>query len=193
MLAAPRADVSLKVNGALGEATMQEAVYKPLLDALADHKPQTLAQLEQALQGQNITFAQLAQAVMILAATGTLAAVQDDTTTANAKKHTDKLNAHLILKARGSADTAYLASPVTGGGVTVNRFQQLFVMALQQGKKNPEDWAAFVANILAMQSQKIIKDGKPLETAEEQLAELTTQATDFATKQLPILKALQII
>ena len=193
MLAAPRADVSLKVNGALGEATMQEAVYKPLLDALADHKPQTLAQLEQALQGQNITFAQLTQAVMILAATGTLAAVQDDTTTANAKKHTDKLNTHLMLKARSSADTAYLASPVTGGGVTVNRFQQLFVMALQQGKKNPEDWAAFVANILAMQSQKIIKDGKPLETAEEQLAELTTQATDFATKQLPILKALQII
>ncbi len=193
MLAAPRADVSLKVNGALGEATMQEAVYKPLLDALADHKPQTLAQLEQALQGQNITFAQLAQAVMILAATGTLAAVQDDTTTAKAKKHSDKLNTHLMLKARSSADTAYLASPVTGGGVTVNRFQQLFVMALQQGKKNPEDWAAFVANILAMQSQKIIKDGKPLETAEEQLAELTTQATDFATKQLPILKALQII
>ena len=193
MLAALRADVSLKVNGALGEAAMQEAVYKPILDALADHKPQTLAQLEQALKGQNIAFAQLAQAVMILAATGTLAAVQDDATTAKAKKHTDKLNAHLMLKARGSADTAYLASPVTGGGVTVNRFQQLFVMALQQGKKKPEDWAAFVANILAIQSQKIIKDGKPMETAEEQLAELTTQATDFATKQLPILKALQII
>ena len=193
MLAAPRADVSLKVNGALGEAAMQEAVYKPILDALADHKPQTLAQLEQALKGQNIAFAQLTQAVMILAATGTLAAVQDDTSTAKAKKHTDRLNAHLMLKARGSADTAYLASPVTGGGVTVNRFQQLFVMALQQGKKKPEDWAAFVANILAIQSQKIIKDGKPLETAEEQLAELTTQATDFATKQLPILKALQII
>ena len=193
MLAAPRADVSLKVNGALGEATMQEAVYNPILDALADHKPQTLAQLEQALKGQSIAFAQLTQAVMILAATGTLAAVQDDTNTTKAKKHTDKLNAHLMLKARSSADTAYLASPVTGGGVTVNRFQQLFVMALQQGKKKPEDWAAFVEQILAIQNQKIIKDGKPLETAEEQLAELTTQATDFATKQLPILKALQII
>ena len=96
-------------------------------------------------------------------------------------------------KCRASADIAYLASPVTGGGVPVNRFQQLFVMALQQGKKKPEDWAAFVAQILASQGQKIVKDGKPIETAQEQLAELTTQATDFATKQLPILKALQII
>ena len=66
-------------------------------------------------------------------------------------------------------------------------------MALQQGKKKPEDWAAFVAQILAAQGQKIVKEGKPIETAQEQLAELTTQATDFATKQLPILKALQII
>ena len=95
-------------------------------------------------------------------------------------------------KCRASADIAYLASPVTGGGVPVNRFQQLFVLALQQGKKKPEDWAAFVAQILAAQGQKIVKDGKPLDTAQEQLAELTSQATDFATKQLPILKALQI-
>jgi len=193
MLAAPRADVSLKVNGALGEATMQEAVYKPILDALADHKPQTLAQLEQALKGQNIAFAQLAQAVMILAATGTLAAVQDDATTAKAKKQTDKLNTHLILKARSSNDITFLSSPVTGGGITVGRFPQLFVLALQQGKKKPDEWAAFAEQILAAQGQKIVKDGKPLETAEEQLAELTTQAHEFAAKQLPILKALQII
>jgi hypothetical protein len=32
-----------------------------------------------------------------------------------------------------------------------------------------------------------------LETTEQQVAELTSQAKDFATKQLPILKALQVI
>ena len=98
-----------------------------------------------------------------------------------------------MLKARSSNDISALASPVTGGGVTVGRFQQVFVLAIQQGKKKPEDWAAFVARILASQGQKIIKEGKSLETEGEQLKELTTQATDFATKQLPIMKALQII
>jgi hypothetical protein len=74
----------------------------------------------------------------------------------------------------------------------VGRFQQLFVLAMQQGKEKPEDWAVFVSQILTTQGQKIVKEGKALETPEEQVAELTTQAHEFAVKQLPILKALQI-
>ena len=68
----------------------------------------------------------------------------------------------------------------------------MFLLALEQGKKKPEEWAAFVAKILNYQGQKIIKEGKPLETAEGQLAELTLQANEFALKSLPIFKALQI-
>ena len=160
---------------------------------MADHKTRSLAQIEQAVKDAGISFAQLIQTVLVLCGNGTFFAVQDETATTKAKKHTDKLNTHLMLKARSSNDITYLSSPVTGGGIAVGRFQQLFVMAIQQGKKKPEDWAAFVEQILASQGQKIVKEGKPLETVEKQLAELTTQATDFSTKQLPILKALQII
>jgi len=151
-----------------------------------------LGQIEQSVKDTGISFAQLIQAVLVLCGKGTLNAVQDDTAITKAKKHTDKLNTHLMLKARSSNEITYLASPVTGGGVIVGRFQQLFVLAVQQGKKKPEDWATFVAQILAAQGQKIVKEGKPLETAEEQLAELTAQAQEFALKLLPILKALQI-
>ena len=193
LLATPRVDVSLKVNGAIGEATMHDAVYNPILDALADHKPKTLGQLELALNDKNISFAQLTQAVMILAASGTLVAVQEDVMIPKAKKHTDKLNACIMDKARGSVDISYLASPVSGGGVNVNRFQQLFMLALSQGKKQPAEWAQFTLQILAAQGQRIVKEGATLETAEENLTELTAQATAFATKQLPIMKALQVI
>jgi uncharacterized coiled-coil protein SlyX len=86
-----------------------------------------------------------------------------------------------------------LASPVTGGGLGVGRFQQLFALAIKLGKKKPEDWAAFVEQTLASLGQKIVKEGKPLDTSEQQLAELTRQAHEFANKQLPILKALQVI
>jgi hypothetical protein len=193
LMTAHRPDVSLKVTGALGEANLTEAIYTPLLDLMADHKTRTLAQIEQAVKDAGITFAQLIQVVLVLCGNGTFSAVQDDTATSKAKKHTDKLNTHLMLKARSSNDITFLASPVTGGGVMIGRFQQLFVLAIQQGKKKPEDWAAFVAQILAAQGQKIVKEGKPIETPEEQLTELTTQAQDFATKQLPIMKALQVI
>ena len=80
-----------------------------------------------------------------------------------------------------------------GGGVSVGRFQQLFVLALAQNRKAPADLARFVWDILAAQGQKIVKDGAPLETPEDNIAELTIQAQTFADKQLPILKALQVV
>ena len=133
------------------------------------------------------------QTVLVLCGNGTFCAVQDETATTKAKKYTDKLNTHLMLKARSSNDITALASPVTGGGVGAGRFHQLFALAIQQEKKKPEDWVVFVDQILASQGQKIVKEGKPLETTEQQVAELTSQATEFANKQLPILKALQVI
>lgn len=188
-----RADVTLKVTAALGEATMTEAVYIPVLDALADHKPKTIAQLEQAVKDKGVSYGQLTQAVMILTGAGHLASVQDETVIPKARKHTDKLNMHLMQRARSSGDISYLASPVTGGGYTIARFPQLFVLAMTQGKKQPNEWAQHAWSILAAQGQKILKAGATLETAEENLAELTEQAHTFAAKQLPILKALQII
>jgi D-lyxose ketol-isomerase len=96
------------------------------------------------------------------------------------------------MKARCSNEITHLASPVTGGGVSVPRFQQLFILSIQQGKKKPEEWASDVWQILTIQRQKIVKEGKTLETIEENLAEIKEQAILFAEKKLPILKALQI-
>ena len=132
------------------------------------------------------------QAAMVLSGAAHLAAVQDEAVIAKARKHTDKLNAHLIQKAKGSGDITYLASPVIGGGVTIGRFPQLFLLAIAQGSKQPAEWAQFVWQILVSQGQKIVKEGKTLESPEENIAELTAQAQSFADKQLPILKALQI-
>jgi SAM-dependent methyltransferase len=192
VLVQPRADVSLTLTGNLGEATMQAAVYGPILDTLATNQPLTLGQIEQAVSAQGITFAQVVQAVIVLTGAGTLLAVQDDAAIARAREHTGKLNAALCDKARGSKDISYLASPVTGGGIGVNRFQQLFLLAIRTGLQTPAEWASFVWAILSSQGQALVKDGKVLESDTENLAELTAQATAFAEKQLPILKALQI-
>ena len=95
-------------------------------------------------------------------------------------------------KARGGGDISFLASPVTGGAVTVGRFQQLFLMARAQGAKQPADWANTTWALLQAQGQRILKDGQTLQSAEDNLAELNAQAQAFADKLLPILKALQI-
>jgi len=74
----------------------------------------------------------------------------------------------------------------------VPRRGQLFLLARQQGHHEPQTWARFVWAIIAPQGQRLIKDGKALESAQENLAELTAQAHAFALKRLPILKAIGI-
>lgn len=192
VLTTHRADVSLKVAGSLGEASLTESIYTPILDFLADHKVKTLAQIEHAVKDKGITFAQVTQAMLLLTGAGHIGLVQDENVITKAKKQTDKLNIYLCQKARGSNELSYLASPLTGGGYAINRFQQLFLNSIGQGKKQPAEWAQSVWQILAVQGQKLLKGGKPLETPEENIAELTSQAQSFADKQLPILKALQI-
>ena len=107
-------------------------------------------------------------------------------------KGVQKHNLKLMKLARSSNTIQHLVSPVTGGGVGVVRFHQLFLLARISGKKTVDDWALFVWNILAAQGQKIFKDGKTLETDEENLSELRQQAVDFDNNALPILRALGI-
>lgn len=192
ILSVHRSDVSLKVVGSLGEATVNEDVYNPILDVLSDYKPKSIGQIEKAIKSHGLSLGQIQEAVFVLVGIGQLFAIQDDAVIARARKHTDTINSYLMNKARGSGDIAYLASPVTGSGITVRRFPQLFLLALAQGKKQPSEWAHAVWAILQAQGQTLIKDGKTLESADENIAELTEQAQTFAEKQLPILKMLQI-
>lgn len=185
-------DVPLRATGALGEANLTEAIYLPILEYLADQKPKSLGQIEAALAPKGIQFRHVLQALMVLIGTGSVATVQDDAVTNKVAKSCERLNAHLMSKARGDNDVTYLASPLLGGGVPVSRVVQLFLLAMQSGRKQPSDWADFAWQIFAAQNQKLVADDRRLETAEENIAELNKQAKTFAESQLPILKTLRI-
>jgi len=193
MLVQSRADVSLKITGSAGEANMQESIYGPILDVLADNRPHTLAQIEQAMKGRRIAFPQLVQVVTVLTGAANVVPVQDESVVSRARSRTDKLNAYFCDKARGGGDVHFLASPLSGGAHAVNRIQQLFLLAMKSGKATPAEWAGFAWQILSAQGQKIVKDGKPIESANDNVAELSSQARAFAEKQLPILKAMHIV
>jgi hypothetical protein len=185
-------EVPLKVKGVLGEANLQEAVYQPLLAALAAGSPvKSLAELEKALVGR-LNFASLVQAILILVGSGHVTIAQEDAVIEQATPYCNKLNFHLCSRARFSSDTSYLSSPVSGGGIPIDRFQQLFLLAMREGRRSPEEWAAYAWDILAQQNQRIIKDGKTLERIEDNLEELKTQAREFESKKLPILRSLKV-
>jgi SAM-dependent methyltransferase len=193
VLISPREDISLKISGSLGEANMSEAIYAPILDLMSDHKTRSIQEIASKVQSKSINFAQVVQAAMVLVGSGHMASVQSEEQITKAKQTSAKLNKALIDRARFSAEITFLASPVTGGGIAVNRFQQLFLLAMRNGKKQPQDWASEVWAVLSAQNQRLIKEGKALESAEDNVQELVNQANDFARKRLPILKALEVV
>lgn len=74
---------------------------------------------------------------------GNLAAVQNESVVAKIKARNTKLPAFLMKKSRDSGAHPYLISPVTGDRLAVSRFQQLFLLALSNGKKQPAEWREF--------------------------------------------------
>ena len=185
-------DVPMKVAGSLGEATLQEETYRPVIQALADdgYAPKTLGQLAANPKLSSVPHPQLLQALLVLTGGGHVHPAQEPSR--QAKARCAAMNRYVCERARSSSNISFLASPVCGGGIVVPQFHQLFLLAAQHGKRSPSDQAAFVWNIFATQGRRILKDGKPVESPEENLQELSKQATEFADKRLPVLKALGV-
>jgi hypothetical protein len=195
MLIRPAKDIPLKAVGALGEFALVESVCAPILDALGDHRPKTLGEIEHAVRGKGLTLTQIAEVALTLIRIGGLSPVQGEAAVRAAKQQTDKLNAFLCDRARTRTDIGFLASPVTGSAFKEagGRVVQLFLHGMAQGKQQPAELAAHVWQIFQAQGVAILNQGKPLATTEENLAALNSQAAFFTEKQLPVLKALQIV
>ncbi len=185
-------NIPMKVTGALGEATLQETIYRPVIEVLADENfvPKTMGQLSDHAKLKSMNFQQLFQALLVLTGAGHVHPAQQ--ASKESLQRCTALNRHICDRARDGGDIGYLTSPVTGSGIPVDRFQQLFFLAAQHGKKTIAEQTAFVWECLSTQDQRIVKEGKALETADENIAELTRQANAFGEKRRPMLKALGI-
>lgn len=192
VLVQPRADVTLKVMGSRGEAQMREEVYGPVLDALADHTPKSLRELEAIFVPERLSFEQLREVMLVLTGSGALVAMQDDASIAAAREPAARLNDYLCKLARTSDRIQYLVSPVMGGGAGVSRFAKLFLLARAEGKTEPAEWAAYAWDILAAQGEVVVKDGVPLEGADANLEDLRRRAEKFANDHLPVFEALGV-
>jgi len=192
ILCVPRRDVTLKLNAGLGTVNLSEAVYGPILDMLGDAKPYSIGELEAMLVPKGINISQIVQSVLVLTSVSVLAEVQDQEAQERAKVACAKLNTYLLERAQASNDVSFLASPVTGGAVVVSRFAQLFLLALERGHTSAQQCAVATWEIFAQQKQRLVKEGKPMESDQENIEELLRQFEEFQTKTLPTLRALQI-
>ena len=185
--------IEKKCKTVLGEMTFNNPNFDAVMEYLVsdNYRPKKFADLLK--DHPEIIFTNLEQLIVILTNTGSLMPCQEQSSIDKVKKNCDKLNAYLCQRAENSTDIAFLASPVLGGALSVGRFQQIFVQSYKSGKEDVDGLVKDAWGILEAQNQRLLKEGKTLETPEENINEFKSMATEFLEKRLPILKALQII
>lgn len=183
-------DIPMKVKGTLGEGNLQEETYKPLIGAFAS-SPNALS-LRQAVTDSKLAslgWARLQEAITLLVGMGHLVPCWGNgSASADAIKKAKAFNNAVIERATYSSDLQYLASPVTGSAVYVDRFQQFFIQSLRDNKEDP---VKFSLEILAKLNQKIVINGVIIDETEKTRDELQKRYNVFENR-LPLLKRLGV-
>jgi len=189
VLSTGRADVPMSVKGVIGEATLQEEVYAPLLDGLANG-PRTLAQLVSDPTIAALGWERLQQALSILVGASQVQPALDEGGDAARLAGTRAFNRTVMERARTDDKWRFLTSPVFGGPVFMGRASQLFLLARQDGEADPP---LFVRDTLMGHGASLTKsDGTVLTTPEENLEELRSLFALFNDKQVPLLQSLGV-
>lgn len=181
----------LKQSWRLGEIPLDHTQYEPILTALGKG-PQTVRQLLNDGAFGEMNWGEITRLLSILIGTGSLSPCLPQDDLEARRQRCQAFNQAVCSRAQDSDTLGFLASPVTGGGLALDRFEQLFLLALGEGKESPREWADLAWQILSSQGQRVQLDGRALEHPEENLAVLNARAQAFASRRLPLCEALGI-
>ncbi|MFN3927157.1 MAG: class I SAM-dependent methyltransferase [Pseudanabaenaceae cyanobacterium] len=176
--------IKLEHQTALGKLQLQESVYKPLGECLQQTGPISITQLEAKLSSQGLNLQRLVQALIVMTSMGYAHPVVEGLDSAPA----DRLNKTIMQRSLQGWDMVFLCSPVLGNGVNVSRLEQLLLYA----ETFPHQGLEFVWHILKENGMKFTKDGKVLETPEENWQFLQESAQSFRESRRSVLKKLGI-
>ena len=188
VLQTPAEEVELTFETALGKLQLRPDVYKPMIEILAKG-PMTIRELVELLPAPGLEWVSLTDAIKVLIGRGELQpALPVDHLEARTAS-TIAFNNAVLAHAKSSPELGYLASPVTGGGIRVDHFTQLYLLTKQRGVTDP---AGVLAKIAMMSGRSIEKDGKRLEP-EEAAAAVAAQTERIESRIVPLLKRLGIL
>lgn len=182
-----------KVLLPLGSVQLNENVPAAIVAALAenDYAPKTLTQIHQQPGLAAARSEELINAMLLLVGAGHASTAQQPSAEIVARCRS--LNRYVCDRALVIRDVECLASPVTGGAITVSHLGLLFIKAVEQGSRTVQELARYVWAFLQSIGEKLRKDGKAIESPEDNLAGIQALAERFMASKWPMLKALQVI
>ena len=188
-MVSPRDDVPMQIGGIPREVRLRPEVYNPILDELA-RTPTTVRQLLAHPTIKGFGAPRVIQALETLIGMGHVQPCLDPAHLAARTERTNAFNRAVFERARLSSDIQFVASPVTGGGIPMAQISMLILLGR---KKQPSQMPKFVNDALRAQGLRMRKDGKPLETEEESLAEIQVHANELDSKFIPLWRQLKIV
>lgn len=193
ILAKPAQSFDYKARGSVGEVTLKESIYKPLVHLFSDLKVHDFDEVKKYAEDNGYSLQIAIECLLILSSTGMIETVQE--ATGAIKKRCKRLNEWILNRATTSDSLNYLASPLTGGAANIDRTRMLLILARKTwpDSQKYELWAKFAWEILEANNQKLIKEGKVLESPEENLEELKRFAKEMSDGSLEILEKHEII
>ena len=181
--------MSMQFRTPLGRATGQEAIYRPLIDAVG----QGATKLGDLLGRIDAGTGQLVQASAALTQSAQIHPVVGDrggTAVASARR----LNRALAQRVLQGEGYSYLAAPAIGNAVPARDHEIIAYDVLSRHEVHTaEELAQGMLNRFKRVGRRLVKDGRTLETDEENLAEFRERADAVMREQVPVWQHLRIL
>jgi len=192
-LIVPKDEVKLEFNVGFGNVTGKEDLYRPIIDALAA-SPMTIGELNALPELKQSPVGSVLEICLLLMHSAQ-AHLMPDGAKGKAQETARRFNQAVLRRAvMGGSSTGILASPVIGSGVNLDFVQMVAAhVFMQQPTIQFNTLVNEVWRIMESQGRKFVKEGRTLETVEENLKELSDKLRDFVDRRLSLLKMLKVI
>jgi Predicted methyltransferase regulatory domain len=177
------ASVPQEIEGVKFHGT-HRAIHQHVLEKL-DSGPRTGRELLMGLDA-NLGSPAFRQVMIFLVGQGHCHVVPPEDGEDERVKRTEVLNRAILYDDR---EWNVLASPVLGGAVDVDQVTQLMLISAREKRDDP---AGFIWNVLKSRGRKFVKDGKTLDSEEENIAEARQRVGEIQGGRAQVLAALKV-
>lgn len=178
ILIKPKNSIKMTTPGLLGEANFAD-IYEPILQVLGDNSFHSITEIAKATEEKNFKFNHMISGLIALFEQKALLISQNPSQEIISR--CQKMNKQLLDQIILNPQIVELASPLTGGALSFDPVALTFIYAYTQLKKpiTHKKLVTFAWDILSLKNHRIVKEGKILETDEENLEEIKKEALEF--------------
>lgn len=193
VLTTHKSEIPQEVNLPFGNIRLDEQIPAEIIAVMAenDYIPMTIAELMAHPKLAHARAEDFIETMILLVGAGHVSTAQVPTDEIIAR--CGNFNGHVRKRALFARDVECLASPITGGAVNVPHICILFLNATGQGHSTVQELSLYVWEFLQSIGEKMRKDGKKMESREENLSAIEPLAERFLTSMRPMLRVLRVI